>query len=65
VPDVMTQVDPLWTSCHRSWYMPPVSLVPLGGGLESQSTGAAVASTPTATSALPSSGLAAPTPEAT
>ncbi|KAJ6043138.1 uncharacterized protein N7446_001334 [Penicillium canescens] len=65
MPDVMTQVDPRWTSCHRSWYIPPVSLVPLVGGLESRPTGMAEASSTPATPALPSSGLAAPTPEAT
>jgi hypothetical protein len=65
MPDVMTQVDPQWTSCHRSWYIPPVSLVPLVGGLESRPTGMAEASSTPATPALPSSGLAAPTPEAT
>lgn len=65
VPDVMTQVDPLWTNCHRSWYMPPVSMVPLVGGLESRPTATAEAISPPATPAIPSSGLSAPTPEAT
>ena len=65
IPAVMTQIDPLWTACHRSWYIPPVSLVPLVGGVESRPTGAAEASSPLATPVLPVSGLAAPTPQAT
>ncbi|KAJ5348242.1 uncharacterized protein N7506_001495 [Penicillium brevicompactum] len=65
VPDVMTQIDPLWTSCHRSWYMPPVSLVPLASDLETQPTATAEASSILPTPATPSSGLAAPTPTPT
>jgi hypothetical protein len=67
IPDVMTQIDPRWTECHRSWYIPPVSLVPLIGGLASQPTGVAEASIArdASESAVPQSGLAAPTPEAT
>ncbi|KAF7118413.1 hypothetical protein CNMCM5793_007930 [Aspergillus hiratsukae] len=67
IPDVMTQIDPRWTECHRSWYIPPVSLVPLIGGQAAQPTGAAEASIARAgaASAVPQSGVAAPTPEAT
>ncbi|KAB8075204.1 hypothetical protein BDV29DRAFT_172435 [Aspergillus leporis] len=66
IPDgVMTQIDPRWTQCHRSWYIPPVSMVPLVGGLEARPTRAAEASVPQPTPALPVSGLAAPTPEVT
>ncbi|RHZ60641.1 hypothetical protein CDV55_100176 [Aspergillus turcosus] len=67
IPDVITQIDPRWTEYHRSWYIPPVSLVPLISGLASQPTGAAEASIARAgaASAVPQSGLAAPTPEAT
>ncbi|EAU30088.1 conserved hypothetical protein [Aspergillus terreus NIH2624] len=63
IPDVMTQIDPRWTSCHRSWYLPPVSLVPLVGGLEPQQTGVAKATQKT--QAAPMSGLTAPTPKPT
>jgi hypothetical protein len=65
IPDVMTQVDPLWTSCHRSWYMPPVSLVPLVGALQPLPTGTTDTGISQTTPAVPSSALAAPTPEAT
>lgn len=63
---VMTQIDPQWSSCSRLWYIPPVSLVSLGGGeMESRPTAVAKASTPQATPAVPVSALVAPTPEAT
>ncbi|KAE8147172.1 hypothetical protein BDV25DRAFT_169266 [Aspergillus avenaceus] len=66
IPDgVMTQIDPRWTECHRSWYIPPVSMVPLVDGLPSWPTAAASAGSPPVTTAVPESGLAAPTPEAT
>ncbi|KAE8383085.1 hypothetical protein BDV26DRAFT_303987 [Aspergillus bertholletiae] len=66
IPDgVMTQIDPRWTACDRSWFIPPVSMVPLVGNLESVPTGVAEASVPMPTPAVPESGVAAPTPEAT
>ncbi|KAL4893650.1 hypothetical protein BDV59DRAFT_176884 [Aspergillus ambiguus] len=65
IPDVMTQIDPRWTQCDRSWYIPPVSLVPLGVELESQPTNAAHASIGSSLPAVPESGAAVPTPEAT
>ncbi|KAL5365520.1 hypothetical protein BJX96DRAFT_181742 [Aspergillus floccosus] len=65
IPDVMTQIDPRWTECHRSWYIPPVSMVPLGTGQVSLPTNRADAAVAVAVSALPESGVAAPTPEAT
>ncbi|KAJ5856352.1 uncharacterized protein N7529_010296 [Penicillium soppii] len=65
IPDAMTQIDPLWTACHRSWYIPPVSMVPLVGGLESRPTNTAEASSSLAPPVLPVSGLAAPTPQPT
>ncbi|KAB8249501.1 hypothetical protein BDV35DRAFT_136939 [Aspergillus flavus] len=62
---VMTQIDPRWTECDREWYIPPVSMVPLVGDLESLPTGPAEARVPTPTPAVPESGVAVPTPEAT
>lgn len=63
---VMTQIDSRWTECSRLWYIPPVTLVSLGGGaMESRPTGVAEASIPQAAPAVPVSALVAPTPEPT
>lgn len=65
IPDAMTQIDPRWSMCDRDWYIPPVTLVPLGVEEWSKPTDVADAGVAAAVAALPESGVAAPTPEAT
>ncbi|KAF9894416.1 hypothetical protein FE257_007919 [Aspergillus nanangensis] len=63
---VMTQIDPRWTECDREWYIPPVSMVALGGNeLEAKPTGEAMGGDGGLQQAVPEGGLAVPTPEAT
>ncbi|PLB53611.1 hypothetical protein P170DRAFT_469099 [Aspergillus steynii IBT 23096] len=35
LPEAVRQIDASWSVCHRSWYIPPVTLVPLIDGTAS------------------------------
>ncbi|KAL4891047.1 hypothetical protein BDV59DRAFT_209217 [Aspergillus ambiguus] len=61
-PDVMSQIDPRWTSCLRSRILPGVTMVPLVGKLAPGPTGVPDAASLQPSSAVPESGLIAPTP---
>ncbi|PKY04280.1 hypothetical protein P168DRAFT_304585 [Aspergillus campestris IBT 28561] len=66
---VMTQIDERWTACHRSWYIPPVSMVPLIGegswSGKAVPTGSATGNEDVGVAAVPESVGAAPTPKET